>query len=331
MDKETTIITWAIAIRSALNANGVCAEDVFRLADLDISALNQPDARYPVENMSRLWELAAKACNDDAFALSIPPHVQPGTLHGLGLALIASATLGEGLQRLERFSHIVSTAANVVISIEGNDVVIEYSPVCPVATQAMEAFLATTLQFSRSMIQNPNFAVKRCQLRSETPEVSDVYDKFFGCEVEFDQPRWALIVDQAVLATPIPLANAALAAANDEVVSQYLATLKDNIVDMARQVILEMLATGLPHVEDVAAKLNLSPRSLQRQLSKADKNFTHIREGVQRELAERWVGQTQRSFAEITFRLGFNDQSNFNKAFKRWTGKTPGEYRDSSL
>lgn len=330
MENETTIITWAIAIRRALNARNISAEDVFRDAGLDISALKDPDGRYPVKKMSRLWELAVDASADEDFALSIPSHVQPGTLHGLGLALMASKTLGEGLKRLERFSHIVSTAANVVTYEEPDSLVVEYFPVCPVAPQAMQAFLATTLQFSRLMIQDPMFKVGGCQFKCDKPTSTAPYNEFFGCDVEFNQSRWALLVGKDVLDMPVPFANATLAAANDEVVSRYLAELQDNVVDMARQAILEALATGLPSVEDIAEKLNLSPRSLQRQLNKADNGFIRLREDVQRELAIRWVSQSQRSFAEITFRLGFNDQSYFGKTFKKWTGKTPREYREET-
>ena len=76
--------------------------------------------------------------------------------------------------------------------------------------------------------------------------------------------------------------------------------------------------------------MNLSARQLQRQLAEAGQRFTDLRDAVQREMAEQWLRHSERSLAEITFRLGFSDQSNFSKAFKRWTGQTPGQFRRGS-
>lgn len=327
MKDETTIITWAIAIRSALNAQNLPADELFTQAGLDISQLQDPSSRYPVSKMSALWELATDASGDPSFPLAVPQHVQPGTLHGLGLAMMASDTLKDALKRLERFSHIVSTAANIVTHQEGKVVAIEFIPTCTVARHAVEAFIATTTHIARLMLHDPNFTASRVELRSPKPADAAPYDQFFNCDVCFDQPRWAVVIDASVLDLPIPLANSAIAIANDSVVSQYLAELEDNIVDKTRQAILDELASGQPTIDIIAPKMNLSARSLQRQLSEAKQSFTQLRESVQRELAQSWLANSDRSLAEITFRSGFNDQSNFSKAFKRWTGLTPGEYR----
>lgn len=328
MEDASTIVTWAIAIRGALNAQQLPSEQLFADAGLDIALLQDPNARYPVENMSRLWELATEASGAPHFPLTVPQYVQPGTLHGLGLAILASDTVADALQRLVRFSHIVSTAAHVVTHQHGDNVVIEFVPTCPVTRHAMEAFIATTVQITRMMLHDPSGTAERIELCSPAPADSSAYDQFFMCPVDFKQDRWALIVSNELSARPLPLANAAIATANDSVITAYLAALKDNIVDKTRQAILKALASGLPSIELIAPKLNVSARSLQRQLSEANESFTRLRENVQQEMAQNWLRESDRSLVEITFRLGFSDQSNFSKAFKRWTGLTPGQYRE---
>lgn len=330
MNEATTIVTWAIAVRAALNAQQIDADRLFAEAGLDVSKLNDPNARFPVSGMSTLWELATQASGDPAFPLKVPQFVQPGTLHGLGLALFASATLADALQRLERFSHIVSTAAHVISQPQGEELVIEFVPTSQVTRHAMEAFIATTVQFTRMMLQDPNTNAIRIELKNTAPADREAYRQFFACEVCFGQARWALVVGREQASRPLPLANSALAAANDDVVQRYLAELENDIVGKTRQLILDSLASGLPSIEVIAAKLNLSARSLQRQLNEANQSYTQLRESVQRDMAQNWLRHSDRSLVEITFRLGFSDQSNFSKAFKRWTGLTPGSYREQA-
>lgn len=328
MGEESTIVTWAIAVRGALNAQKLPSEQLFAEAGLDIAQLQDPNARYPVKNMSRLWELATEASGNPNFPLTVPQYVQPGTLHGLGLAILASDTVSDALQRLVRFSHIVSTAAQVVTHQHGDKLVVEFVPTCPVTRHAMEAFIATTVQITRMMLHDPSVTAESIELCSPVPAEHSDYDNFFLCPVAFEQDRWALIINKELATRQLPLANAAIATANDSVITAYLAALKDNIVDKTRQAILESLASGLPSIELIAFKLNLSARSLQRHLGEANESFTRLRENVQQEMAQNWLRQSNRSLVEITFRLGFSDQSNFSKAFKRWTGLTPGQYRE---
>ncbi|MDD9893466.1 MAG: AraC family transcriptional regulator [Gammaproteobacteria bacterium] len=328
MTEATTIVTWAIAIRGALEAQNLLSESLFAEAGLDISWLKDPNARYPVDNMSRLWELATEASGNYCFPLTVPQYVQPGTLHGLGPALLASDTMADALQRLVRFSHIVSTAAHIIAHQHDDELVVEFVPTIAVVRHGMEAFIATTVQIARMMLQDYSGTATRIELRSPTPENRDDYESFFECPVSFEQDRWALVVNSDLTNRPLPLANAAIAAANDSVITAYLAELTDNIVDKTRQAILDALASGLPSIELIASKLHLSARSLQRQLSDAGESFTQLREKVQQEMAQNWLRNSNRSLVEITFRLGFSDQSNFSRAFKRWTGLTPSQYRE---
>lgn len=328
MAEATTIVTWAIAVRGALLAQQLPADQLFQQAGLDVDQLQDPNARYPVENMSRLWELATAASGNPAFPLIVPQYVQPGTLHGLGLAILASSTVADALQRLVRFSHIVSTAAHVVANQNGDKLIVEFIPTSPVTRHAMEAFIATAVQITRMMLHDPTGTAERIELRSDTPANSAPYEQFFNCPVSFKQDRWALVVSDELAKRSLPLANAAIATANDSVVKHYLAALDDTVVGKTRQFILEALASGLPSIEIIAPKLNMSARSLQRQLGDANESFTRLRESVQQDMAQNWLRNSNRSLVEITFRLGFSDQSNFSKAFKRWTGVTPGQYRE---
>jgi AraC-like DNA-binding protein len=111
---------------------------------------------------------------------------------------------------------------------------------------------------------------------------------------------------------------------------EYLGKLdKDNIIDRVAAVMIDMLPSGGIIDEKVAEQLNMSGRSLQRRLKEAGTTFRTLLEGVRKDLASTYVRDPDVELVEIAFLLGFSDQSAFSRAFKRWTGITPSEFRMS--
>ena len=77
----------------------------------------------------------------------------------------------------------------------------------------------------------------------------------------------------------------------------------------------------------MASSLNLSVRSLQRKLSDENTNYKHLLDETRRELAMNYLGNSRLTINEITYLLGFSDPSNFTRAFRRWQGESPSNYR----
>ena len=126
-----------------------------------------------------------------------------------------------------------------------------------------------------------------------------------------------------------PVANPRLARINDQAVVDYLAMYDaDDIVTQVRKKIIDGLIDGKPHQEAVARSLNLSLRNLQRKLSARGTSFRALTEEVRKELASRYLREKNKSIGEISFLLGFADPANFGRSFKRWTGTTPGSFRE---
>jgi AraC-like DNA-binding protein len=84
---------------------------------------------------------------------------------------------------------------------------------------------------------------------------------------------------------------------------------------------------GFPRVVDVAARINVSPRTLHRRLAESGISYQAILDGVRRRLAEEYLRNTTLSIEEIAARTGFSEASNFRKAFKKWTQELPADYR----
>jgi AraC-like DNA-binding protein len=116
---------------------------------------------------------------------------------------------------------------------------------------------------------------------------------------------------------------------NDEIVMKYLAQMDHNdVVNRVRRHIIEDLASGLLSKQGVADKMHMSPRNLQLKLAAQDTTFQDTLDTTRKKLATGYIEQSQLAITEIAYLLGFSDASNFTRAFRRWFGASPREYRE---
>ena len=106
---------------------------------------------------------------------------------------------------------------------------------------------------------------------------------------------------------------------------------RSNVAARCKAVLLERMASGESPVGDVAKVLHMSRRTLQRKLAEADLTYQQLVDDTRKDLALRYIEEPGKSITEITFLLGFSGQSAFTRAFRRWTGKSPTNYRAKGL
>jgi len=129
----------------------------------------------------------------------------------------------------------------------------------------------------------------------------------------------------------LPASNRELALTLDKTLSEYVVKLhRDDIVSRTTSSISECLLSGKVNCQLVADALHLGPRSLQRKLAAEGTTFSKLVETVRHELAEPYLADGSFTLLEISYLLGFSEQSSFSRAFKRWTGFTPQEFRDAA-
>ena len=118
---------------------------------------------------------------------------------------------------------------------------------------------------------------------------------------------------------------------NDQIVTDYLASLDhSDVVMRVRSELIERLPSGHLDEGDIAASINLSRRSLQRKLKQQGVSFSGLLDSSRRELGLQYVRDSRHSLNEIAYLLGFSEPGNFTRAFKRWYGKAPSQYRDQA-
>lgn len=328
--EATTLNTWAICVARTLEARGIDSDRLFREADLDPEVMRDPNGRYPVSRMSRLWKMAATAAGDPCIGLRAAEYVQPATFHSLGLAVLASQTLEDALRRGARFSRIVSNAVEMSVEDvpDGIQQTIRFREDIPPVDEAIDLYMASTLKMGHILTGGKAQPLRISLRRSVTPAMEIEFRSFFMAPIEFEARENAFLITHELARRPLPMANPALARQNDQVVMDYLAKFDTaRISERVRAELISRLPAGEPSRAEVAAALFFSEKTLQRRLRDEETSFQAILDETRRELAQQYLRDGRASVCEITFRLGFSDQSSFTRAFKRWTGRAPGEFR----
>jgi AraC-like DNA-binding protein len=265
------------------------------------------------------------------FGLTVARFMQPSTLHALGYALAASSTLMDFCRRLERYFRLVSQVANVSLSQAGDQVQLRFEHLVEISGETEDAFLAF-LVLTMRQLHRPEFNPARVELHRPMPrEGAEPYEELMRAPVTFAHASSTLVFGRADLVHPLAGSCPELAQVNDNIAIDYLARLdRNDVVTGVRKKIIELLPDGECDRNQVARALCMSPSSLQLKLLQHGTNFHQLLDDTRKDLACSYVQQPTRSVTEITFLLGFANTSNFTRAFKRWTGKSPTDFRQPS-
>ena len=330
MSERTPSSSWASGIVQALELGGVDCRGLFTTLGLDYAALNDPDARFPQDSMTRLWQQAVALSGNPAIGLNMARVVRPSSFHVVGYALMSSRNLQEGFTRLVRYQRIIAEGADMSFrpTRDGYELqLVIHGDRLPAARQSAEASLAYSLAFCRWLTAKP-LCPRQVSFQGPPPADLEQYRQVFQGPLKFNAEHYALLFDRADLDAPLPTANEALAQLHDRFAGEYLARFSDSrVTHQVRQVLCRLLPQGEPKREAVAQALLMSERTLQRRLQEEGTSYQQLLDDTRRELAGQYLAQPNLTLLEIAYLLGFADPSNFFRAFRRWFDTTPGEYR----
>ena len=329
-EDDTTIGAAASLIGCTLRDYGVSVADVFRDAGLAPDTVSSPDVRYPYARMQVMWKLAVERTGDPCFGLAVAEHFKPQAFHGLGFMWLSSDTLFDALQRLVKYQRMISTVADITLEETGDSVRLNvdiHRSSVDIEYASLDAAVGVFVNLCR-MATCETFNPVRLTMKRPRPDCSDRFEALFRSPVEFGADSNALYFDPVALREPLPGANPELARANDQVVIDYLGRFdREHLSMQVRSRLIELLPGGQPAQKDIASSLNISVRNLQRRLHAEGVSFKHLLDETRKDLATQYIQDSHRRIGEITYLLGFSEPSNFTRAFRRWTGMSPNEFR----
>lgn len=330
LNNPTALAMTLAPLKEALPEYGLDFAELARQVGIDPEVLLRPDARCPSSRIQKLWRLAAARAADPQFGLSVGRHARPGIFHAVGLGIVSSGSVLSALKRIERYSSVVST--------NGRFVLVRHAGLASLEVHATEHTVVPIPEFLDATAVALCRVLRSCAGPSATPLAvylparpdppsTEAYREALGCPVHLQGSRVALTYDAAVAARPVLSGNPELAAEADKLAHRYLQGLvPESTAARVRAVLLNAMPSGDVDQEEVARALNQSPSTLQRRLREEGTSYQQLLDTIRHELAVDYLREGQHSLADITFLLGFSDQSNFTRAFRRWTGRTPREY-----
>jgi AraC-like DNA-binding protein len=188
--------------------------------------------------------------------------------------------------------------------------------------------MATLLRMCQITV-GEHIAPVRVILQRPTPPCVDRFSAFFAAPIEYGAPDNRLCFDSHLVNKSLMTGNPELARINDQTVVDYLARFDQSTITMkVRAQIIEQLPSGTPNQTSIADTLHMSLRGLQRKLKDEEVTFMTLLEDTRQKLAMQYLQEGHRSVGEIAYLLGFSEPGNFSRAFRRWTGYSPAEFRE---
>lgn len=191
-----------------------------------------------------------------------------------------------------------------------------------------EASIASLAAISQQVTDTP-VRVLEVQFEHAAPGRADVHEKHFGCPVRFGEAHDALLVAWDTLRHPNRLRDPGMSEFFEAHLANELAELDDDesLEHRVRIEVSQALSDGIPTLSDIAKRLGMSSRTLQRRLADSGHTYQKLIDEARRQLAEKLLRRTEYALNEVAFLTGFSDQSAFTRAFKRWAGQTPRSFR----
>lgn len=298
---------------------------------LDISlpealAARLESERVDLADQDQLWETFCAASGDPLAGLRLGLEIQVGHLDSVGMLLMSCETLGDAIEMLLEYSPIVGDAADFSLDVTTNEAAIAYHPRYRVRrAQRVEAVFACLLNLTRWTTGHA-FQPTRLQLSHPAHAPTEVYQELLDCPVAFEQTRACLSFSIDQLTLPLIQANSTA--------REHLKTLADQMLeeltsqdfgDQLAQLIRQQPGWGR---ERIAAQLAMSGRHLNRKLAAHGLSFKALREQILFHMAGEALRDQQPAEA-VAEQLGFSDESAFSRAFKRWSGMTPAQFRQA--
>ena len=308
-------------------------DSIFGNAGIAPEMAGLPTLQLKLAAFITLFEESAKRTRQDNFGLWFGNQFMPRDLGMWGYAGVSSPTLGSALENLVNlFGYHQGSSVLRCVRRKDGLMRLEYQIIAPeivARRQDAELSLGMFLNVIRECC-GPKWAPEEVHFEHPRPEAWKEHEAAFDAQVYFSQPTNALIFRSDILERPMPGRDLQLLTVMQTCMERLGPTqAADGLFGHVCSTIRVRLPEGYPSLEQVARDLRILPSAVQRALSDHNMTFKEAVEVTRRNLAEMYLQQRQLPLTEIALLLGYSELSAFSRAFTRWTGLSPRQYRQA--
>lgn len=295
-------------------------------------SVKSPDAYIPVETYLLIQDRAADYTDDPYFGLHMGEYAEAGSWSILGYMMMNCKNLGEAFEKAGRYSRIIGNMIQARVEPGLNKVkVIYYTPpqVPEMSRHCFESTFSSGVRMMRNLtgvLLNP----REVTFIYPPPESTHEYERVFCCPVRFGQKHNSMTLDMSIANIPILLANPGLLDYFENYAREVLAEMGRQMehTRAVTKIVLARLDDEALSIDRVAGEMSVSVRTLQNRLQSEGVVFSDLVRDMRQQLARKYLRENY-TVEQITYLLGFSEPSAFRKAFKKWEGVTPREYRET--
>ena len=311
----------------AMQSMDVDAEEVLKRIGLKQEQLNQKDLRTPHSAQNLFWSVIEEVTDDSDIGLHLGEHLPVFKGQVIEYLFLSSETFGEGLKRALNYQRLLSDAVNAVLDEDELGCFVGNINFGDSLRHLTECIVLAVLKFFHYVTEG---AFQPLEIHFQHTAGANLaeYERLFPCPVKFEQSGNRIYLSRESLSIPSYHAEPELLRLHEQLANEHVAKLeKQDFIAKVNRLIGELLESGNANLETVAERLAIKPRSLRTKLSEVDTNFNQLLADYRCNLAKKLLARTDESIDEIVYLTGFSEPSTFYRAFKRWVGQTPVEYR----
>ena len=328
---------YALALVQTASDLGVEPGRLLEGLGIEESDLADPGRRVSIPTFEELHDRARDLTGEPGIAVPLGIRLRLSTHGFLGFAAMTAATIGEALDVGVRYASTRTDAVSIALDREGDRAAVRLVERVPLGgfreplTMALLVGIAKIARDIAGLDANPqvqvDFAFPPPDYLLRIPVLADL--PLEQLDVRFDQPASRIVFAAELLETPISTSDPAATQLAREQCERELEEigLRARFVVAVRDAV--RTETGFRSSEEVASALNVSLRTLKRRLREHGTSFREVVDELRLAEADRLLARPGLSIEQIAERLGYSDAANFGRAYRRWTGKTPGAVRSS--
>lgn len=320
----------ATGLAEVIEAAGRDPDDILRSVGLDRTIVTDRHAFIPSAAFTLALEEAARVTGDECFGLHFGERYHPKDIGALAYVVLNSPTIAVAFENVARYLRIYNEAATVSFTRGDTYAYLQHRlRDVPLQRRQHEEYALTVGLGMIRMMAGSDWRPLEVRFEHEPPGRTDEHARVFGAPVLFRCDGNVLVVERDFCERPVPAADRRLYPILEEHVERQLETrpTENRFLVSVRTAIGNAVKDGEPRVADVARAMGVSVRTLQRRLGESGVDYRALVDDIRHERSLRYLRDRRHTLSDVAYLLGYSEISAFSRAFRRWTGATPSDYR----
>lgn len=330
MSRDTISIHFVNAALTGVKRMGLDIDNLLSHVGIEAELLRQPKARISPDQYTKFVKMLWLVTQDEHIGFDVQQR-KLGTFAMMCQLIIHCKTLGQALERSTEFYRLFGESWSVILERDKHEA--RLIPLIP-SEYDPDHFLTESMLMIwhglASWLIERRIPLERVQFGYDKPNHVEEYDAlFFAPVMQFNAQRTEVTFAADYLDLPIRQNEDTLAEFLKTAPAQLLVKFKNtnSLTNRIREVLKSQIGEDMPTLNDVAAMLYLSPQTLRRRLATEGKSYQGVKDALRRDAAIHLLLSPELSLEDVAQHVGFSETSTFHRAFKKWTGVTPGLYR----